>query len=129
MMEDALWRKTTYDGRRLIMKDDNEDDLKEDLHIGGMHTALDNILLCGIFFSSYLVSKGYIFLIFQIFYRNTLPRALKLTSYCKNVILYFYALLAQKLTIQRTFQGIPYLIEPQQFLNFLAPEKFSLIIF
>ena len=51
------------------MKDDNEDDLKnkEELHIGGMHTALDNILLCGIFFSSYLVSKGYILLIFQIF--------------------------------------------------------------
>ena len=33
----------TYEERQLMMKDDNEDDLKnkEDLHIGGMHTALD----------------------------------------------------------------------------------------
>ena len=32
-----------YDGRQLMRKDDNEEDLKnkEDLHIGGRHTALD----------------------------------------------------------------------------------------
>ena len=42
-MEDALGWKTTYDGRRFMMEDDNEDDFKnkEDLHIGGRHTALD----------------------------------------------------------------------------------------
>ena len=42
MMEEDLWWKT-YDERRLMMKDANEDDLKnkEDLHIGGGHTALD----------------------------------------------------------------------------------------
>ena len=51
MMEDVLGWKTTYDGRRLMMKDDNEDDLKnkEDLHIGGRHTALD-IFRFGVFF-------------------------------------------------------------------------------
>ena len=40
-----------YDGRRLMMKDDNEDDLKnkEDLHIGGRHMALD-IFRFGVFF-------------------------------------------------------------------------------
>ena len=55
MMEDNLCWKTPYDGRRLKMKDDNEEDLKnkEDLHIGGRHTALD-IFRFAVFFYSIL---------------------------------------------------------------------------
>ena len=51
MIEDDLWWKTTYDGRRLMMKEDNEDDLKnkEDLHRWKAHGA-GHIPLCGIFF-------------------------------------------------------------------------------
>ena len=43
----------TYDGRRLMMKDNNEDDLKnkKDLYIGGRHTALD-IFRFAVFFIS-----------------------------------------------------------------------------
>ena len=42
-MEDNLWWKTPFDGRQPSMEDDNEDELKnkEDLHIAGMHMALD----------------------------------------------------------------------------------------
>ena len=42
-MEDNLWWKTPFDGRRSSMEDDNEDNLKnkEDLHIAKRHTALD----------------------------------------------------------------------------------------
>ena len=49
-MEDNLCWKTSYDGRRLMMKDDNEDDLKnkEDLHRWKAHGA-GHIPLCGIF--------------------------------------------------------------------------------
>ena len=61
MMEDALGWKTTYDGRRLMMKDDNEDDLKnkEDLHIGGRHTALD-IFRFAVFFFSLFMGDGWV---------------------------------------------------------------------
>ena len=47
----------TYDGRQLMMEDDNEDDLKnkEDLYIGGRHTALDmDIFRFAVFFPSNL---------------------------------------------------------------------------
>ena len=46
-MEDDLWWKTTFDGRKttssIEMDHINEDDLKnkEEFHIAGMHTALD----------------------------------------------------------------------------------------
>ena len=42
-MEDDLRWKTTFDGRRSSMEDDNEDNLKnkEDLHIAGRHTVMD----------------------------------------------------------------------------------------
>ena len=51
MMEDDLLRKTTYDGRRLMM--DNLKN-KEDLYIGGRHTALD-IFHFAVFLFSFLV--------------------------------------------------------------------------
>ena len=46
----------TYDERQLMMKDDNEDDLKnkEDLNIGGRHTALDIFRFAAFFFLSLL---------------------------------------------------------------------------
>ena len=54
MMEDDLGWKTTYDRRRLMMKNVNEDDLKnkEDLHRWQAHGA-GHIPLCGIFFSDF----------------------------------------------------------------------------
>ena len=51
-MEDNLWWKTPFDGRRSSMEDDNEDNLKNkgDLHIAGRHTALDIFRFAVFFF-------------------------------------------------------------------------------
>ena len=110
MMEDNLRWKTTYDGRRLMMKDDNEDDLKnkEDLHIGGRHTALryffneylevrqflypsffclENSKKFSDIYTNYLQSQGFLIL-FDIpvgrlcWYLNTCNSPINLTCFC-----------------------------------------------